>query len=202
MMDEERAGVGRTLRRVGIWVVVVLVAVAAGFGGGYFLRFKTVQDQQQQWAAEKAKMTAHISDLEKEVLQAQKSFLEQALARARLRAGMDEILEAVTHALAQVEKKNFGRALLQIEAAQGALAAAPPSVRETVGTKLGEIKAGLEQLDVKVEEQMAALARDLEDGVVSGATSRRETSPGETLPGEPAGGVTPYGETPQGVTPQ
>lgn len=165
-----------------------------------------MQDQQHQWAAEKAEMTTRITDLEKEVLQAQKSFLEQALARARLRAGMDEILEAVTAALAQVEHKNFGRALLQIEAAQGALAAAPPSVRETVGNKLGEIKAGLEQLDIKVKEQMTALAQDLEDGVVSRGTSRTETSPGETpgaeTPGVETPGVeTPGAETPGGVTP-
>lgn len=200
MTNEERAGVGRTLRRAAIWVVVGLVAVAAGFGGGYFLGFKAVQDQQHQWAAEKAQMTAQISALEKEVLQAQKSFLEQALARARLRAGMDEVLEAVTAALAQVERKNFGRALLQIEAAQGALAAAggaPPSVRQTVGTKLGEIKAGLEHLDIKVKERMTALARDLEDGVVSEGTSGQETSQAETLRE-----VTPGVETSKEMTPQ
>ncbi|MFQ5656478.1 MAG: hypothetical protein ACE5G5_02980 [Candidatus Methylomirabilales bacterium] len=190
MTNEERPSVGRTLRGGAIWIGVVVLAMAAGFGGGYFLGFKVVQDRQQKWAAERAEMMAQISSLEKEVLQAQKSFLEQALARARLRAGMDEVLEGLTAALAEVEKKNFGRAMIQIGAAQSALASAtgaPPSVRETVRTRLGEIRTGLEQLDTRVQEQMTALARDLENGVVSPRAPRRESSQR----------ATPGGETPQ-----
>ncbi len=171
---EERKSVGRVLRSVAIWVLVIVIAVAAGFGVGYFLRYKDFQELQQLLADQRAEMRAQITSLEKQLLEAQKSQLEQALARAKLRAGMDQVLESVTAALAEVEQKNFGRARLKIEAARAALNAAVGvtlSVREAVGDRLEEITGDLEQLDIKARERIATLAQDLEKGRVPGQAS-------------------------------
>jgi hypothetical protein len=171
---EERRGLGRIFRLIAIWVVVIVIAVAGGFGTGYFLREKDVREAQQLLAQQKAEMTAQINSLEKQILQAQKSQLEQALARAKMRAGLEVVLEFLTEAMAEVEQRNFGRALQKIGAAKGALNAAgstTASFREAVNAKLDEIRAGLEQLDVKTAERISSLTKDLEKGVTPEKTS-------------------------------
>ncbi|MFQ5846257.1 MAG: hypothetical protein ACE5IQ_01135 [Candidatus Methylomirabilales bacterium] len=172
---EGRAGLGKTLRFVAIAVVVVIVAVVAGFGTGYFFREQKVQELQQRVAAQKEKMTAQISSLEKQVLEAQKSQLERALARAKLKAGLDEVIDSLTQASAEVGQRNFGRAMQKIEAAKGALTAmggTTPAVREAIGAKLDEIKKGLERLDVKIQERITSLAKELEQGSPPGGASK------------------------------
>lgn len=178
MTNEERAGRGRlggAIRAVAVWFVVIVVAVGAGFGTGYFLRNQEVQDLQQRLAKQQQETTAQVSALEKQVLEAQKSQLERALGRARLKAGLEEVLDALTKALAEVEERNFGRATQKIEAAKGALSeasGATASVRDAIDAKLDEIKAGLNQLDVKVREKIISLAKALEEGPVPGSEAK------------------------------
>lgn len=171
---EERRGLGRILRLIAIWIVVIIIAVGGGFGTGYFLRDKEVRDLQQRLTNQKEEMAAEINSLKVQVLEAQKSQLEQALARAKIRGGLEAVLDSLTEALAEVEQRNFGRALQKIEAARGALDAAGStnaSFRNAVGAKLNEIRAGLEQLDVKTGEQISSLVKDLEKGEVPKPTS-------------------------------
>lgn len=167
--SQERRGLGRILRLIVIWIVVVIIAVGGGFGTGYFLRDKEVKDLQQRLTNQKEEMADQINSLKFQVLEAQKSQLEQALARAKLRGGLEAVLDSLTDALAEVEQRNFGTALQKIGAARGALDAAGgtnASFRNAVGTKLDEIRAGLEQLDVKTGEQISSLMKDLERGEV------------------------------------
>lgn len=178
MTNEERAergGLGKIFRSIGIWAMVIIVAVGAGFGVGYFLRNQELQELQQRVTKQQQEMTAQVSALEKQVLEAQKSQLERALGRARLKAGLEEVLDSLTKALAEVEERNFGRAMQKIEAAKGALSeasGASASVRDAIGAKLEEIKAGLNQLDVKVREKIMSLAKALEEGPVPGSASK------------------------------
>lgn len=178
MTNEERAGRGRlggAIRAIAIWFVVIVVAVGAGFGTGYFLRNQEVQDLQQRLAKEQQEATGQVTLLEKQVLEAQKAQLERALARARLKAGLEEVLGSLTAALAEVEERNFGRATQKIEAAKGALneaSGATAPLREAIGAKLDEIKKGLDQLDVKVRDQIMSLAKDLEEGSLPGGSSK------------------------------
>lgn len=172
---EERGGLGKALRTIVIWIVVVIVAAGAGFGTGYFLRDKEAKDLEQFSAEEKAKMEAQVTSLEKQVLEAEKSQLERALARAKLQAGLDEVLDSVTGALTEVEQRNFGRATQKIEAAKGALSAAPntpEAVQKAIMARLDTILAGLKNLDIKVREQIASLAKELEEGPLPGSKSQ------------------------------
>ena len=165
---EERRGLGRIFRLIAIWIVVIIIAVAGGFGTGYFLRDKEVREMQELLTTQREEMTARINALEKEVLQAQKSQLEQALVRARLRGGLEAVLDSLTGALAEVDQKNFGRALQKIGAARGALDAETTTnaaFRKAVAATLDEIRAGLEQFDVKTGERISSLIKDLEKGV-------------------------------------
>jgi len=172
---EGRGGLGKALRSIMIWVVVVIVAAGAGFGAGYFLRDKEGRELEQFSTKERTEMEAQIASLEKQVLEAEKSQLERALARAKLKAGLDEVLDSLTGALSEVEQRNFGRAMQKIEAAKGALSAAPNTpedVRKAVLAKLDQILAGLKNLDVKVREQIVSLAKELEEGPLPGSTSK------------------------------
>lgn len=171
---EERRGLGRILRLLALVVILIIIAVAGGFGTGYFLRDKEVKDLQQRLTDQKEEMAVQINSLKLQVLQAQKSQLEQALARAKLRGSLEEVLDFLTEALAEVEQRNFGRALQKIGAAKGALNAAgstPAPFREAVGAKLDEIRTGLEQLDVNTGEQISSLTKDLEKGITPGKAS-------------------------------
>ena len=171
---EERRGLGRILRLLALVVILIIIAVAGGFGTAYFLRDKEVKDLQQRLTDQKEEMAAQINSLKLQVLQAQKSQLEQALARAKLRGSLEEVLDFLTEALAEVEQRNFGRALQKIGAAKGALNAAgstPAPFREAVDAKLDEIRTGLEQLDVNTSEQISSLTKDLEKGVAPGKAS-------------------------------
>lgn len=166
---QERRGLGRILRLIAIWIVVIIIAVGGGFGTGYFLRDKEVKDLQQRLTNQKQEMADQINSLKVQVLEAQKSQLEQALARAKLRGGLEAVLDSLTDALAEVEQRNFGTALQKIGAARGALDSAGgtnASFRNAVGTKLDEIRTGLDQLDVKTGEQISSLMKDLEKGEV------------------------------------
>lgn len=174
---EERGGLGKTFRNVTIGIVVVFAATVAGFGLGYFIRDKKVQELEQLVAGQKEQLTA----MEKKVLEAQKSELERALARAKLNIGFEELLGSLAAAQAEVEQRNFGRAIQKIAAAKGALTAVgntPGPVSEAVGATLDEIKAGLEHLDVKVRDQISSLAKDLEAGTLPGASSKDRGTPG------------------------
>ncbi len=174
---EERGGLSKTLRNVTIGIVVVFAATVAGFGLGYFIRDKKVQELEQLVAGQKEQLTS----MEKKVLEAQKSQLERALVRAKLNIGFEELLGSLAAAQAEVEQRNFGRAIQKIAAAKGALTAVgntPGPVSEAVGTKLDEIKAGLEHLDVKVRDQISSLAKDLEAGTLPGASSKERGTPG------------------------
>jgi hypothetical protein len=165
------------LRSVAIGVVVVFAGMIAGFGVGYYFRDKKVQELELLIAGEKEQLTA----MEKKVLEAQKSQLERALARAKLNIGFEELLGSLAAAQAEVEQRNFGRAIQKIAAAKGALTAVsntPAPVSEAVGAKLDEIKAGLEHLDVKVRDQISSLAKDLEAGTLPGASSKERSTPG------------------------
>ncbi|MEE8228699.1 MAG: hypothetical protein V3R69_02390 [candidate division NC10 bacterium] len=178
MTDEEReqrSGLGKTLRSVAIWAVVIVITAGGGFGAGYFLRDREVKDLHQLLGKQKEEIAAKITTLEKQVLEAQKSQLERALARAQMKAGLNEVLESLTVALAEVEQRNFGRAMQKIEAAKGALTAASgatASLREAVGAKLDEIRTGLKNLDVKVRERISDLAKALEEGPIPGSKSQ------------------------------
>ncbi len=166
---EERRGVGRVFRWIGFCIVVIIIAAGGGFGAGYFLRDKEVNELQQRLATQREEMTVRINALEKEILQAQKSHLEQALARAKLRGGLEAVLDSLTDALAEVDQRNFGRAVQKIGAARGALDAAGnmnAAFRNAVATKLDEIRTGLEQFDVKTGERISSLFKDLEKGAV------------------------------------
>lgn len=171
---EGRGGLGKALRSIVIWLVVVIVAAGAGFGAGYFLRDKEGRELEQFSAQERTEMQAQIASLEKQVLEAEKSQLERALARAKLKAGLDEVLDSLTGALSEVDQRNFGKATQKIEAAKGALSAAPntpEAVRKAVLAKLDQILTGLKNLDVKVREQIVSLAKELEEGPPPGSTS-------------------------------
>ena len=164
---EERRGLGRFFRLIAIWFVVIIIAAGGGFGTGYFLRDKEVKEMEQLLATQREEMTARINVLEKEVLQAQKTQLEQALARAKLRGGLEAVLDSLTETLAEVDQRNFGRALQKIGAARGALDAAGgtnAAFRKAVAATLDEIRAGLEQFDVKTGERISSLIKDLEKG--------------------------------------
>lgn len=172
---EERGGLVKAVRSIVIWVVVVLVTAGAGFGAGYFFRDKAAKELGQLSSQEKEEMAAKISSLEIQILEAQKSQLERALARAKLKAGLNEVLDSLIEALAEVEQRNFGRATQKIEAAKGAITGAPntpDAVRQAVTAKLDEILAGLKNLDVKIREKIASLAKDLEQGPVPGTKSK------------------------------
>jgi hypothetical protein len=172
---EERGRLGKALRSIVIWIVVVVVVAGLGFGAGYFVRDKDVRGLDQRVAQEKEEMQAQIIALEKKVLEAEKSQLQQALARAKLKAGLDEVLESLTEAQAEVEQRNFGRAMQKVEGAKGAMKAAPntpDAIRKAVSARLDEIMAGLKNLDVKVREQIAGLAKELEHGPVPGSKSQ------------------------------
>jgi hypothetical protein len=172
---EERGRLGKALRSIVIWIVVVVVAAGVGFGAGYFIRDKDVRGLDQRVAKEKEEMQAQIIALEKKVLEAEKSQLQQALARAKLKAGLDEVLESLTEAQAEVEQRNFGRAMQKVEGAKGAMKAAPntpDAIRKAVSARLDEIMTGLKNLDVKVREQIASLAKELEQGPVPGSKSQ------------------------------
>lgn len=174
---EEPGGLSKTLRNVTIGIVVVFAATVAGFGLGYFIRDKKVQELEQLVAGQKEQLTS----MEKKVLEAQKSQLERALARAKLNIGFEELLGSLAAAQAEVEQRNFGRAIQKIAAAKGALTAVgntPGPVSEAMGAKLDEIKAGLEHLDVKVRDQISNLAKDLEAGTLPAASSKERGTPG------------------------
>ncbi|MGH7425336.1 MAG: hypothetical protein ACREJP_04130 [Candidatus Methylomirabilales bacterium] len=167
----------KTLRNVTIGIVVVFAATVAGFGLGYFIRDKKVQELEQLMAGQKEQ----VASMEKKVLEAQKSQLERALARAKLNIGFEELLGSLAAAQAEVEQRNFGRAIQKIAAAKGALTAVsntPGPVSEAVGATLDEIKAGLEHLDVKVRDQISSLAKDLEAGTLPGGSSKERGTPG------------------------
>ena len=172
---EERTGLKTTVRNVAVGAVVVMVALATGFGIGYFQREHKVEELRQLAAGQKEESTARIRTLEKEVLEVQKSQLERALARAKLKADFDAVVDSLAVAAAEVEQRNFGRAAQKIGAAKGALNAAvgaSAGVRDGVSAKLDEIKAGLDQLDVKVRDQITSLAKDLEAGQPPGASAQ------------------------------
>lgn len=174
---EERGGLSKTLRNVTIGIVVVFAATVAGFGLGYFIRDKKVRELEQLMAGQKEQ----LASMEKKVLEAQKSQLERALARAKLNIGFEELLGSLAAAQAEVEQRNFGRAIQKIAAAKGALTAVsntPGPVSEAVGATLDEIKAGLEHLDVKVRDQISSLAKDLEAGTLPGGSSKERGTPG------------------------
>ena len=172
---EHRGGLGRAIRSIVIWLVVVIVAAGVGFGAGYFLRDKEARGLEQFSAEEKAEMQKQIASLEKQVLEAEKSQLERALARAKLKAGLEEVLDSLTGALTEVEQRNFGRASQKIEAAKGALSAAPntdESVQKAIMARLDTILTGLKNLDIKVREEIASLAKELEAGPLPGSKSK------------------------------
>ena len=174
---EERGGLSKTMRNVAIVGVVVFAALVAGFGVGYYFRDKKVQELEQLMAGQKE----HVASMERKVWEAQKTQLERALARAKSRTDFEQIVDSLAAAQAEVEQRNFGRAIQKIAAAKGAFTAVgdtPAAVREAVGAKLDEIKAGLEQLDVKVRDQISSLAKDLEAGTLPGASSKDRGTPG------------------------
>jgi hypothetical protein len=167
----------KAFRSVAIGAVVVFAGLVAGFGVGYYFRDKKVQELELFVAGQREQ----LASMEKKVLEAQKSQLERALARAKLNIGVEELLGSLAAAEAEVEQRNFGRAIQKIAAAKGALTAVsntPAPVTEVVGAKLDEIRAGLEHLDVKVRDQISSLAKDLEAGTLPGASSKERGTPG------------------------
>lgn len=173
--DRERGGLARAVRAIVIWIVVVIVAVGIGFGTGYFVRDKEARALEETLAKDKQESTARINSLEKQVLEAEKSQLERTLVRVRMQAGLEEVLQSLTKALAEIDQRNFGRAKQKIEAAKGALGAAtgtPAGVREALSAQLNEITAGIDSLDVTVRDKIATLAKDLEEGRTPTQTSQ------------------------------
>ncbi len=174
--ERERGGLARAVRAIVMWLVVVLVAAGIGFGAGYFVRDKEARDVEQTLAKDKQELAAQINSLEKKVLEAEKSQLERTLARVKMQASLEAVLQSLTEALAEVDQRNFGRAKQKIEAAKGALAAAgglPAAVRDAIGAQLSEISAGIDALDVSVREKIATLAKQLEAGQVPGGKSEK-----------------------------
>lgn len=172
---EGRGGLGRAVRSIVNWVVVVIVAAGVGFGAGYFVRDKEARALEETLAKRKEELASQICALEKQVLEAEKLQLERTLVRVRMQASLEEVLQSLTTALAEVDERNFGRAKQKIEAAKGALAATggtPAAVRDAIGAQLSEITAGIDTLDVNVREKIATLAKDLEEGGVPKQTSQ------------------------------
>lgn len=173
--DRERGGLARAVRAIFIWIVVVIVAVGIGFGTGYFVRDREARALEETLAKRKEELASQICTLQKQLLEAEKSQLERTLVRVRMQAGLEEVLQSLTKALAEVDQRNFGRAKQKIEAAKGALGAAtgtPAAVRNAIGAQLNEITAGIDTLDVNVREKIARLAKDLEEGRVPTQTSQ------------------------------
>lgn len=174
MTQEERGsgGLAGAVRTIVIWIVIVIVGAGIGFGTGYFFRDKEARELQDAVAKEKEELVARVNALEKQVLEAEKTQLERTLARVRMQASLEAVLEDLTEALAEVDQRNFGRAKQKIEAAKGALGAAtgtPASVRDAVGAQLNEIATGIDSLDVNVREKIATLAKSLEEGQLPGS---------------------------------
>ena len=173
--DRERGGLARTVRAIFIWIVVVIVAVGIGFGTGYFVRDREARALEETLAKRKEELASQICALEKQLLEAEKSQLERTLVRVKMQAGLEEVLQSLTKALAEVDERNFGRAKQKIEAARGALGVAtgtPAAVRDAIGAQLNEITAGIDTLDVNVREKIATLAKDLEEGRIPKQTSQ------------------------------
>src|SRR3972149_5749901 len=85
---EERGGVRKAFRGVAIGAVVVFAGLVAGFGVGYYFRDKKVQELELLVAGQKEQ----LASMEKKVLEAQKSQLERALARAKVELGVEGLL--------------------------------------------------------------------------------------------------------------
>jgi hypothetical protein len=154
--------------------VIIIVAVGVGFGTGYFLRYKEAREREEFWAIQTGEMQGQIDSLETQVLEAEKSQLEHALARVKLRAGLNEVLGLLTEAMGEVDQKNFGRAMQKIEAAKGAMSEAPKTpdaVHKAISARLDEIKRELERFDINAREKIKALAEDVEKGQFSAKAS-------------------------------
>lgn len=170
-MSERRKGVGRILRLLALWVLLIVVAAAGGIWTAYVVREVEVRQLQQRLAKQKEDMTAQIHSLEKQILQGRISQLEEALARAKLQSGLEAVLDSLTEVMAHVEQRNFGRAIQKIDETKRVLDAAggaTATLREALVAKLDEIQVELEQLGIKVVDQIASLAKDLEKGMMPG----------------------------------
>ena len=143
---------GSRLRTVAMWSLVFLVAVVAAFGTGYFLQEREVLDLRQRLVEQRAEAASEVAALERRVLEAEKTQLEQELERATMSLTLSRVLAPLPVALAEVERKNFGNAMERIGAARQALQSPEisPAVREVAGAKLdaivSEMRAEIGQL--------------------------------------------------------
>ena len=161
---DERGGgrFGRALRTFFLWVFILAIAVAAGFAAGYVLRYQELRNLERQSAEDRAEMATEMARLERRVLETEKAQLEQALARANVVANLEEVLEMLPGALAEIEQ--FGQAMRDIDAAENALTEAGMSgtARDALDGTLGELRERLKELDLKARARIAASAEDLE----------------------------------------
>lgn len=158
-------GFGRALRTFFLWMFILAIAVGAGFAAGYVLRYQELRDLERQWAEDRAEMAAELARLERRVLETEKVQLEQALARANVVANLDEVLEMLPDALAEIEQ--FGQAMRDIDAAESALTEAGMSgtARDAMDGTLGELRERLKELDLKARARVAASAENLEAAI-------------------------------------
>ncbi|HAK54995.1 MAG: hypothetical protein QF463_01340 [Vicinamibacterales bacterium] len=157
-----RGGFGRTFRTFVIWLIVLGIAVGAGFAGGYVLHYQELRDLERASSEEQADLAAQLAALERQILEAEKEQLEAALARANVVANLDEVLTMLPRALQEIEQ--FGRAMQDIDTAQRALtdAGVTADTRDTLGASLAELRQRLTSLDLQARERIAASADDLE----------------------------------------
>ena len=160
--ERSGGGFGRAVRTFLLWVFIVTIAVAAGFAAGYVLRYQELRDVERRSTEERAEMAADMARLERRVLETEKAQLEQALARANVVANLDDVLEMLPAALAEIEQ--FGQAMRDIDTAEDALTEAGVSgtERDALDGSLGALRERLKALDLKARARIAASADDLE----------------------------------------
>ena len=150
---------GSRVRSAAMWALVFLVAVVAAFGTGYFLRQGDVLQLRQQLVEQKAAAEANVAALERRVLEAEKTQLEQELERATLSLTLNRVLAPLPVALAEVDRRNFGNAMERIAAARQALESPEISeaVREVAGARLDAI---VDEIAVEMGQFQEAGIRD------------------------------------------
>ena len=165
--ESTSGGFGRAVRSFLTWMLILAIAVAAGFAGGYVLRYKELRDLERDAAQERVEMAAEMAALEQRVVETENAQLEQALARANVVANLEEVLSLLPGALAEIEQ--FGQAMQDIDAAEQALTDADLSgtARDSLSGTLEGLRERLKALDLRARQRVAASAEGLEEAMAA-----------------------------------
>ena len=184
-----QSGFASALRTLAIWTLVFMVAIVAAFGAGYFLKEREMLDLRQQLVEQRAEAAAEVAVLNRRVVEAEKTQLEQDLKRATLQINLSKVLAPLPVALAELERKNFGNAMERIATARRALEAPGigDAVREVASARLdalsNDIVAELARLaSAEMKNRIATGAEALERLLVA----RYDATPFLTVTGAPA----------------